>query len=94
MKIKQIELLSNDIIKIEDFYSKVLGLEIKNKNNSEISFTAGSSILKFIKTEIKDPVYHFAFNIPNNKLEEAEKWLSSRVSLIKYEEKNIIDFEN
>ncbi len=68
MKIKQIELLSHDLKKIESFYSQILGLEIINSNDSVISLKEGNSILKFIKTEIKDLVYHFAFNIPKNQI--------------------------
>lgn len=41
------------------------------------------------------PRYHFAFNIPNNKLQRAIKWVHSRVSLIPIEDSDMVaDFKN
>ncbi|MEO6303320.1 MAG: glyoxalase [Bacteroidia bacterium] len=94
MKIKQIEILSNDLIETEEFYAGKLGLNIKDKTDLKISFIVGESVLIFLKTDIKKPVYHFAFNIPNNQLAEAEQWLLQRTSIIQYENKNVIDFQN
>ena len=46
------------------------------------SFTvkAGSTALQFRAAESKP--YHFAFNVPENKLNEAKAWLSERVKLL------------
>ena len=94
MEIKQLELLSQNLIETEKFYTEILGFKIYEKTEYSISFVVGSSSLIFRKTENLKPVYHFAFNIPNNKLNEAEKWISSRTSLIEFENKPIIDFSN
>jgi len=94
MKIKQVEIFSQNLIETEKFYAEILGFKILEKTSSTISFDIGNSKLTFIKTEDLKPVYHFAFNIPNNQLYEAENWISSKVAIIKFEEKSIIDFPN
>ncbi|MDB5101372.1 MAG: hypothetical protein JWM80_5793 [Cyanobacteria bacterium RYN_339] len=38
--------------------------------------------------------YHFAFNIPENQLEEARQWLRARVPLVQHEGSEIVDFPN
>ena len=43
---------------------------------------------------LRDPYYHFAFNIPENKINEAIKWLEKKVELIEYGESNLISFPN
>ncbi len=48
------------------------------------SLKAGLSILTFSKTDKGDsPFYHFAFNIPENKIEDAEYWQQSKTDFIK-----------
>src|SRR4030095_2378474 len=94
MEIKHVELLSRNLAETEKFYIGILGLKIHGKTENTISFIAGSSILTFRNTEKLKPIYHFAFNIPKNKLQEAAKWISSKISLIEFENKPIIDFPN
>jgi len=94
MKIKEIILLSNDLNGTKRFYSDLLGLKISEFIDSKISFEVGTSILTFLHSNNQNCIYHFAFDIPHNKLDEAIDWLSSRVDLIKFQESNIIDFPN
>jgi len=95
MKILEIEIQTDNITETESFYSEILGLQLVNKNQNSISFKAGQSKLTFIKSDNINPKYHFAFNIPNNKLEEAILWAKSRLSLIENDENGIIaNFES
>jgi catechol 2,3-dioxygenase-like lactoylglutathione lyase family enzyme len=95
MKILEIEIQTDNITETESFYSEILGLQLVNKNQNSISFKAGQSKLTFIKSDNIKPKYHFAFNIPNNKLEEAILWAKSRLSLIENDENGIIaNFES
>ena len=50
----------------------------------------------FTETNETEPFYHFAINIPSNKIEEAKNWLSNRVKLLWMEdyENDIADFVN
>lgn len=83
MKIKELHLLSDNIIETELFYNNVLNVKTEDKSPNTVSFNVGSTKIIFIqtKTNIK-PVYHFAFDIPNNKFEEAFEWMKARTQLI------------
>lgn len=82
MNILEIQLLTTDIDQTKKFYHEILGLAILYADDSAIKLSAGHSILIFKKTTNKNPFYHFAFNIPANKFEEAEAWVSQRVQLL------------
>jgi len=82
MNILEIQLLSTDIPQTKKFYHEILGLEILHADDSLIKFSAGLSTLIFKKTNDKNSFYHFAFNIPANKFEEAHAWASQRVQLL------------
>ena len=95
MKILTLEILTNDLTKTEQFYSEVLGLKVIEKNHNHISFAAGLTILIFKRTEHPNPIYHFAFNIPNNQLQEAFKWIEAKVEIMDVTLANkIADFVN
>ena len=93
MEIKEIEIQTDDLKGTENFYANVLGFKLIKKEHNSISFLAGNSILSFIKSTNLNPKYHFAFNIPKNKLNEATIWLNSKVNLLLNDEnETIIDF--
>lgn len=82
MNILELELLTDTLDETELFYSDVIGLKVISKNNSGISFAAGSTILTFRPSENRKPVYHFAFDIPNNKLSEAFAWIEKKTKIL------------
>ncbi|MDQ0061900.1 VOC family protein [Paenibacillus harenae] len=66
------------------FYNEILRFPIVAGGESgRITFQAGSSQLTFVSAESTEgkPYYHFAFNIPANKLDEAKAWISRHVQL-------------
>lgn len=75
------------------FYKEILNFKLLKKTDCSASFQIGESILSFKENKKASP-YHFAFNIPFNKVEEALAWLKSRVDVIPYEDNDIIDFIN
>lgn len=94
MQILEVSLLSDDLKRTETFYSGRLGLTAINKKPSSISFLAGRSILTFQQSNNLRPVYHFAFNIPKNKLNEAITWASLKFNLLRIENNDFIaDFK-
>lgn len=93
MKIKEIILLSDDLSETSRFYSELMGFTIYESTASKITFKVGSSQLTFLYTN-DHCIYHFAFDIPHNKLDEAIQWLSARVDLIEFQGSNVIDFPN
>lgn len=83
MHIKEIQILTNNINQTESFYTGVLNLPTLYKTGDRISFAAGQSVLTFIQNNlIGQPIYHFAFNILRNQLQEAIEWSASRVTLL------------
>lgn len=95
MKILELELLSDDILKTEVFYNEVLGLKTISKEDSGISFNAGSTKLTFRPSVDVKPVYHFAFDVPNNKLFEAFDWIEKKTEIMDVIPPNkIADFYN
>ena len=95
MNILEIEIQTDQLLETEKFYIELLGFQLVSKNDDSITFKTGHSKLTFIKSENVNPKYHFAFNIPNNKLEEAILWAKSRLSLIENDENGIIaNFES
>ena len=51
-------------------------------NEKEIIINIGNSELVFSEANQAEPFYHFAINIPSDKIEEARTWLSSKVKLL------------
>lgn len=90
MKLEHIQIQTNDLKSTLAFYQDVLGLPIIEKTSQFISIQAGSSVLKFIENPESNSIYHFAFNIPENKLDEAINWCENKVDLLVIEDKRII----
>ena len=82
MNILEIELLTDTINETELFYNNVIGLKTVSKSNSSVSFKAGSTKLTFRSSKSLKPVYHFAFDIPNNKLMEAFAWIEKKTEIL------------
>jgi hypothetical protein len=96
LQIKELTLHTNNIAAIKDFYGSILSLDIISENPDTISFQAGNTQLNFkSNSECNNPFYHFAFNIPSNKIEEAKEWMNSKAELISISENNFTaDFVN
>ena len=90
MKLEYIQLQTNNIKQTELFYKDVLDLKILEKGLNSVNIQAGNSVLKFIENPEFDSIYHFAFNIPENKLDEAIKWCTEKVDLITIQDERII----
>jgi catechol-2,3-dioxygenase len=67
---------------MEAFYARGLGLRLIARSGSRISFAAGRSTLTFACGEDGHPFYHFAFNIPENKIAAARTWQLERSPLL------------
>lgn len=95
MNLIELELLTNDIDKTAAFYSEVIGLLIISRAESNVMFAAGSTKLIFRQSNIQAPIYHFAFDIPNNKLDEAFAWIERKTAIIEVvSPEKIADFVN
>ncbi|MGG9960730.1 VOC family protein [Ferruginibacter sp. SUN106] len=95
MDILGIEIQTGDLNATASFYADVLGMQLANKTPNAVSFSAGQSTLTFIQSIHLNPTYHFAFNIPHNKLDEAIQWAKAKLSLIATADNGIVaDFKS
>jgi hypothetical protein len=74
------------------FYGKTLDLRIMDERPDRFSVEAGETRMTFVNsTDIVDgrpPFYHFAFNIPENKILKALEWQKARTPLLSIPERN------
>lgn len=96
MKINRLTLYTSALASLKIFYGEVLSLKILSAEGDIIVFKAGETELVFKETSGDTaPFYHFAFNIPSNKLNEAIEWMKGRAELLQTSDNNYIaDFEN
>lgn len=92
MHIQKLKLYTAQLNKQAEFYSEILGFEIFDITTHEVSFKCGSTILTFEQRQDVKP-YHFAFNIPAHKEDEALTWLKARVGILKDGDHEIQNFD-
>jgi catechol-2,3-dioxygenase len=82
-RIKSLRLLTTtSLTEMKNFYGTVLGLPVTVKNQS-IGVQAGRSSITFTNTNSDErPFYHFAFNIPENKIEKALSWQRPKTAIV------------
>ena len=77
----ELELHSHRIEEQHTFYRDTLGLDTALEGDSLV-VRAGASRLRFVPSaDGSEPMYHFAFMIPENKLERAIEWMKGRSPL-------------
>ncbi|MGH9675421.1 MAG: VOC family protein, partial [Bryobacteraceae bacterium] len=84
-RILSLELIANaPLDKMKAFYGGLLGLRVLDEKPDRVTIAGGATPLTFVQggTEDDRPFYHFAFNIPENKVLSAWKWQKERTPLI------------
>lgn len=96
MEILEVSLASNDISGSKSFYEDLLGLKIQFQSQSSLSMIAGQTKLSFNHMPGIEPIYHFAFNVPGNHLNEILKYLQQNVEIMPASEDGglIADFKS
>lgn len=95
--ISHLKLACNRLDEMENFYIKTMELPVRRINDKSLKVCAGTTeIIFYENNSYKDPVYHFAFNIPENKLDDAIVWLKKKnVTLSKASNgSEVFDFKN
>ena len=83
MLLKEISLQTNHLFELHNFYKEIFELPTVYSNEKSIAVRAGKSQLIFEETNNpRNPFYHFAFNIPSNKFEEAFNWMKKKAALL------------
>jgi catechol-2,3-dioxygenase len=78
------------------FYAETIGLPVSSAKEGELTIQAGETPITFVKTERQDirPFYHFAFNIPENKIQSAFEWQRPKTPLVKPGVDSIVNFNH
>ncbi len=82
MEFLELRLSTRDLTRQRNFYGGTLGLGLLEQTPESFTVKVGFTALQF-STAVELRPYHFAFNIPENKLAEAKTWLLERVELLK-----------
>lgn len=78
VEIRHTRLRANNLAEQAAYYRDVLMLPVEASDDS-VRVTAGASVIEFVPGEpAQRPFYHFAFTIPENRLESAMAWLEPR----------------
>ncbi|MFD2114788.1 hypothetical protein ACFSTH_02415 [Paenibacillus yanchengensis] len=80
MKIQSVKLLTSNLEKQKIFYTQLMELPLLNDHSDTFTIIVGTSHLTFERSSNvnENPFYHFAFDIPGNKVDEAITWLDSK----------------
>lgn len=83
MKLKNILLFVNDLSVSKSFYSDVLELPLVSEIENTLIYQVGETKLTLEEKKSESPfIYHFAINIPSNKLAEAIVWGKDRLTFV------------
>ena len=74
------------------FYGKTLDLRITDERAERFTVEAGETLITFVSSPgvagERAPFYHFAFNIPENKIVQALEWQKARTPMLPIPERN------
>lgn len=90
MYIVNLDIETNQLKETRAFYTEVLDFDIIEEAKGSFAVQAGETILTFKEVDTPVNVYHFAFNIPSNQIEEALIWSREHVDLIENVEGNLV----
>jgi hypothetical protein len=84
-RILRLELLTSAPLgRMREFYHQALGLQVVDQGNDRLTIAAGDTRLTFVAAGPGGgaPFYHFAFNIPEQKIRAARDWQRARTALL------------
>lgn len=80
MRIAELWLQTSKLVELLGFYTKTLELPLVGQTVLSFTVQIGASKLTYEQAVSgQNPVYHFAFNIPENQIAQAKVWLEHRV---------------
>ena len=94
MHIQELILKTTSLSRTRLFYTKTLELTIANETDESISFNVGRSIITFEAAKDIKPIYHFAFNITNNKFSDSFEWINRKLDILPVEGLPIAIYNN
>lgn len=93
MGISDLRLQTSKVNELESFYRDVIGMQT-HRNSGNLIVEAGATRITFEAVSDREPFYHMAFNIPENKLDMARHWQKQRTDLIRRGKSEVIHFSH
>ena len=95
MDIVELCLMTHVLAAQRAFYVETFDLTLLADDQESFAVQAGHTRLVFEQASpaASSPSYHFAFNIPENMLEQAKRWLSRRTQLLPIDDTDEVYFE-
>ena len=90
---ESINLKTSKIDKQFQFYAEKMGFPVLDKTERSFSVACGKTNLIFEEYE-KNALYHFAFNIPENQINESLEWARQFSEILPFEGNKVVDFKN
>lgn len=81
MKMFELRLKYNDLTQARAFYHDVLNLPVLESTADMLVLQAGNTRLVFEHENGWQGKYHFAFEIPENQIDEAAAWITGKATL-------------
>ncbi len=83
MNFERIELYTRQPAILGEFYRDTLGLHVLESDDERLEVQAGTTRLVFRqRPPDRSGIYHIAFNVPENRLNDAIRWLIERVPIV------------
>lgn len=68
---------------LREFYLDTFGLPVIEDAADRFAFAVGETVVEFTRaTGDSDPFYHFTWDVPENRFDEAKAWLRDRTALL------------
>ena len=91
MKIRELQLYTNELDKTKAFYTAILAFELIDENENQFSLQIGWTKLTFVKSD-EEHIYHFSFLVDKTLFDDAFVWMKNRVEILNTTEENQIAF--
>lgn len=89
MKILDLQLDTRKLDELTHFYGDVLGFTVRISTDQRMSIQVGTTSLSFNSASTASAsTYHFAFDVPEDQLDDAKAWLEPKVEPINDESGN------
>ncbi len=83
MRMTELRLKTADLQAQREYYAHILRLPVIAERGGCLTIQAGSTRLVFEQEDHWRGRYHFAFDVPENQFDAAQKWITQRTSLVK-----------
>ncbi|MBZ0288398.1 MAG: glyoxalase/bleomycin resistance/dioxygenase family protein [Anaerolineae bacterium] len=94
MRITELRLKAGDLANQREYYAHILHLPVIAEKSTWLAIQVGGTKLVFEHEDGWRGRYHFAFDVPENQIEDAKAWITRRTSLAKLDGADVFESKN